>query len=317
MNWVDVILILILLLSILNSVRSGFILATLELLCWMGSLALSFLLYGPLSSFIDKYIISASPWTAPLSFIVILIGIRILFEVLSRKILSNVSQEDHESTANKLYGILPGLVNGFIWVALLSTLLLLTPITNSTEAAKDSKISGWSIRKVNWMRDQLSPVFSTLFNQVGSKSEAVVGASESIKLPYKVEHPKVRADLEAEMMVLVNEERKKRRLKPLKADPEIAVPARKHSADMFARGYFSHITPEGLDPFQRIQAEKIIFVTAGENLALAQTLAIAHQGLMNSPGHRKNILRSGFGRLGIGILDGGVYGLMITQNFRN
>jgi uncharacterized protein YkwD len=56
---------------------------------------------------------------------------------------------------------------------------------------------------------------------------------------------------------------------------------------------------------------------AGENLALARTLPMAHQGLMDSPGHRANILRPAFGRVGIGILDGGRYGLMVTQNFRN
>jgi uncharacterized protein YkwD len=38
---------------------------------------------------------------------------------------------------------------------------------------------------------------------------------------------------------------------------------------------------------------------------------------MNSPGHRANILRPQYGRLGIGILDGGIRGLMITQSFRN
>lgn len=51
--------------------------------------------------------------------------------------------------------------------------------------------------------------------------------------------------------------------------------------------------------------------------ALAPTLSQAHTGLMNSPGHRANILNNGFGRVGIGILDAGIYGLMITQNFRN
>jgi uncharacterized protein YkwD len=38
---------------------------------------------------------------------------------------------------------------------------------------------------------------------------------------------------------------------------------------------------------------------------------------MNSPGHRANILHKDFGRLGIGIIDGGMYGLMISQEFRN
>jgi uncharacterized protein YkwD len=38
---------------------------------------------------------------------------------------------------------------------------------------------------------------------------------------------------------------------------------------------------------------------------------------MHSPGHRANILRPQFGRLGIGVLDAGSHGLMVTQDFRN
>jgi uncharacterized protein YkwD len=59
------------------------------------------------------------------------------------------------------------------------------------------------------------------------------------------------------------------------------------------------------------------FLAAGENLALAPSLQVAHNGLMNSPGHRRNILDHQFGRVGIGIMDGGIRGLMVTQNFRN
>ena len=103
----------------------------------------------------------------------------------------------------------------------------------------------------------------------------------------------------------------------LLADPELRNVARAHSADMFARGYFSHINPDGENPFYRISAAEINYLSAGENLALAQTLQIAHTGLMNSPGHRANILNPTFGRVGIGVQDGGIYGLMITQNFRN
>jgi uncharacterized protein YkwD len=66
-----------------------------------------------------------------------------------------------------------------------------------------------------------------------------------------------------------------------------------------------------------MQAGKVSYLLAGENLALAQTVPIAHRGLMNSPGHRANILRPQFGRLGVGVLDGGRFGLMITENFRN
>jgi uncharacterized protein YkwD len=66
-----------------------------------------------------------------------------------------------------------------------------------------------------------------------------------------------------------------------------------------------------------MRQDNISFLTAGENLALARSVQVAHTGLMNSPGHRANILRPQFGRVGIGIMDGGLRGLMVTQNFRN
>jgi uncharacterized protein YkwD len=84
---------------------------------------------------------------------------------------------------------------------------------------------------------------------------------------------------------------------------------------MLQRGYFSHITPEGFSPFDRLKAGKVAFGSAGENLALAPTLALAHQGLMNSPPHRANILNPAYRTVGIGVLDAGPYGVMVTQNF--
>ncbi len=73
----------------------------------------------------------------------------------------------------------------------------------------------------------------------------------------------------------------------------------------------------GSNAVDRMAAAGVTYRTAGENLALAPTLSLAHTGLMNSPGHRANILHPDFGRVGIGIVDGGLRGLMVTQNFRD
>jgi len=42
---------------------------------------------------------------------------------------------------------------------------------------------------------------------------------------------------------------------------------------------------------------------------------LAMQGLMNSPGHRANILSPSFHKVGIGVLDAGIYGEMFVQEF--
>jgi uncharacterized protein YkwD len=93
--------------------------------------------------------------------------------------------------------------------------------------------------------------------------------------------------------------------------------ARQHSADMLARGYFSHTDREGRSPFARMRAAGIQFNAAGENIAFAPSVTTAFTGLMNSPGHRANILRPEFGRVGIGIIRSQAQGSMFTQDFTN
>ncbi|RCH54065.1 hypothetical protein DJ568_14365 [Mucilaginibacter hurinus] len=317
-NWVDVILILILLLCAVTSVRRGFILSTLDLLSWAGSLMASILLNKPLSNLLDKNFTAMGPWSAPVAFIIVLVAARITLDTLADRVLNKIPEKTHRTTVNRLLGIAPGIINGFLWIAIAASLFRILPIMSPVaESGRSSKVSNWVIGDTSWFQEKASPVFTALFNRIVPKTDAAVGKEKFITLPFKVNNPQRRTDLEASMLTMVNRERRKHGLTPLKADPAIAVAALKHSKDMFARGYFSHLTPEGKNPFERIRDEKVMFIAAGENLAIAPTLAKAHEGLMNSPGHRANILHAAFGRLGIGILDGGIYGLMITQNFRN
>ncbi len=120
---------------------------------------------------------------------------------------------------------------------------------------------------------------------------------------------------EVAMLKLINAEREKHNLAPLKMNEKLRQAAREHSAEMVQLKYFSHDSPKGSTPFDRIKATGLTAVTAGENIAYAPTVAKAHDGLMKSKGHRENILRSSFTEIGIGILDAGKMGKMVTQNF--
>jgi uncharacterized protein YkwD len=86
---------------------------------------------------------------------------------------------------------------------------------------------------------------------------------------------------------------------------------------MLQGGFFSHYDKEGRSPFDRMDDARIAYLSAGENLALAPNTDLAMQGLMNSPGHRANILSKNFGHVGIGVMDGGIYGKMFVQEFTN
>lgn len=125
---------------------------------------------------------------------------------------------------------------------------------------------------------------------------------------------KLEPAVEAQLLQMVNKERTNNKLRPLAPHEPVRAVARKHSQDMYKRGSFCHSNPDGVDPFERIEAAGITYLRAGENLALAPKVDMVHEGLMNSPLHRENILRPEFTDVGIGVYNG-PFGLMVTQNF--
>jgi uncharacterized YkwD family protein len=113
------------------------------------------------------------------------------------------------------------------------------------------------------------------------------------------------------MINLVNQERQKAGVAPLIIDNQLSRVARIKSEDMMANRFFSHTSPTYGSPFQMMRTFGINFRAAGENIARTSSVANAHNGLMNSEGHRRNILNPGFTHIGIGIAGGRYY----TQMF--
>lgn len=144
-----------------------------------------------------------------------------------------------------------------------------------------------------------------------------VGVSEIIKANPQVRNPAmiypgqklniptVPTDIrtqENEVIRLVNVERTKRGLQPLKANWELSRVARLKSQDMANKGYFSHQSPTYGSPFNMMENFGIRFSSAGENIAYGQkTPAQVMTAWMNSPGHRANILSPSYTEIGVGL----------------
>ncbi len=120
---------------------------------------------------------------------------------------------------------------------------------------------------------------------------------------------------EYQMLDLINNERQARGLDPLVMNNTLSSVARLHSQDMIDREFFSHTNPDGLTSSDRARNAGYNFVALGENLCGNPSIATGHSLLMNSPSHSANILNPSFKEVGIGIVDGGPYGKMITQLF--
>lgn len=127
--------------------------------------------------------------------------------------------------------------------------------------------------------------------------------------------PSALTAMEQQMVNLLNQDRIKLGLKPLEVDMRLVKAARLKSQDMITKNYTSHISPTYGSPFDMLKSMGITYKTAGENIAGAGTVERAYTNLMNSPGHRANMMNPNYTKVGIGIIQGGPYGLMITQMF--
>lgn len=317
-NYIDLLLIAIVLLNGVLGWQRGALGGALDLLRLLGSFVLGLLFYQPVAHWISTIVGWTGAWTSPLAFVIIVIVTSMVIQALGYAVLRQLPQQAHRHIGNRLLGIIPGTMKGLVVATVTAALLLIVPLPDELKTpARASTVANQFAGYTSHFREALAPIFDEALAQTLHTITVQPESDESVALSCTVTDAPPDPSLEAQMLELVNQERAEAGRAPLAADPALTEVARQHSADMFARGYFSHITPEGRSPFDRIRAAGISYSAAGENLALAPTLSLAHTGLMNSPGHRANILQTSFGRVGIGILDGGACGLMVTQKFRD
>ncbi|MGW1376056.1 sigma-70 family RNA polymerase sigma factor [Streptomyces sp. NPDC002446] len=112
-------------------------------------------------------------------------------------------------------------------------------------------------------------------------------------------------DLEAQAIALVNLRRAEAGCGPLRRDRRLHAAAQRHSADMAARGFYAHDTPDGTGPDERITAAGYPWSSWGENLDRGPRTAAAAVGdWMSDAMHRDNLLNCRFTAVGIGVVHG-------------
>jgi uncharacterized protein YkwD len=120
--------------------------------------------------------------------------------------------------------------------------------------------------------------------------------------------------IEAAVVRLVNAERRKAGCRTLRIDSRLVRSAQKHSAEMAAKNYFDHSSPNGASPWDRMEA--VGYTNGGaENIARGyQTAEEAVRGWMGSRGHKGNILNCQLVATGVGV-QAGPGGPWWTQDF--
>jgi uncharacterized protein YkwD/uncharacterized membrane protein required for colicin V production len=327
LNWLDWMIVLLLLISAVEGTRRGLLLGTLDLLAAAIGVVIALLVERPLGDEIAARVPLLPAALAHLgAFLVVLLAVQVLIGRTVGSLtlaLARGMGRSRLGCADRLLGLAPGLVRGLIVVTLCLLPFALVPILPVvSDAIEQSSLANRLVAGAL----QLMPPIETRLGQdlQGGLPNLVVApadAESETTRPLPVGPPVgdlvPDADAEQRMLDLVNGERATAGLKPLVPDDRLRAIARQHSQEMFAQDYFSHTSPTSGSPFDRMHAAGIQFDVAGENLAYAPGVDIAHRGLMNSPGHRANILRPEFARVGIGAIRSQAQGSMFSQEFTN
>jgi uncharacterized membrane protein required for colicin V production len=297
--------------------RAGFVATTYSLASWILSVAAAFAFGGSAGTVIELVGLP-KPLAATIGFVVVMLVVEALFSVaghIAIRPIATVVRRSPLGPADRVLGTLPAGIRSLFIVAIAILALEALPVTSEVKAAVETSRTG---RIVNAQVAVLQPRIEAITGELGGSPLFVTrigeDQTERLDIPDGIE---LAPDPVAEQQLfdLVNEDRTQRGLGALVWDERLVPVARSHSEEMFRLKYFSHESPVAGSPFDRVRSAGITFTRAGENLAFAQSITVAHRALMDSPGHRENILRPEFTRIGIGVINAGFYGRMVTQLF--
>lgn len=316
-NWIDLVIIVILPFYIFEGLERGFWALISELISFIGALVSALRFYGVAAKFLITNFNLPHSFANALGFLMVAILAEIIISIIFARFISpKIPKSLLRSRMDKFLGIFPSVVNGLVLLAFFLTLFVALPINPQIKRdINNSKIGGYLVSQTVILERRLADVFGGVLRDTLTYFTIEPESREKVSLPFEAQKLTIDQQAETQMFALVNKERQERGISILAWSSEIVPVTRAHSRDMWERRYFSHINPDGEDPGDRLTRGGVEYSLAGENIALAPTVAMAHQGLMNSEGHRRNILDQSFRRMGIGVIDGGIYGKIFTQNF--
>ncbi|MBI2033011.1 MAG: CvpA family protein [Candidatus Levybacteria bacterium] len=329
LNWVDIVIVIVMIFYALEGFSIGFIAACFDLASFVIAFATGLRFYNTVGEQLVQYVGIPIGFANAFGFFITAFIVEIITNFLLRLLLRFLSKKLPQQslispnvpyaflqTTNSLLGIIPAVISAVILLSFLFTMIVALPFSPYLKKMiTSSQFANPLVIRAQAAEKSLNAVFGGAVSDTLNFLTVKPESDETVKLHFHTTDVTVDNQAEERMLVLVNKERLQRGLSPLAMDPALRELARSYSRKMFAEGYFSHYSPGGESPFDRMTRENILFTSAGENLALAPNVDLAMQGLMASTGHKANILSAHFGKIGIGVIDGGIYGEMFTQEF--
>jgi uncharacterized protein YkwD len=324
LNLLDLAVLAVFLLAAVDGFRRGFVPYLSELGAFTAGLGLAFLLFEPLGQVVHRGLAVGVTLAGFGAFLALLaLGHGVAHSPVNRgavwiadRLRPRLSERQFQ-----VVGMMPAFGAALALSILLMSTLAAVPAQAARSLVSHSAVGSVIVTRTAFIQDPLRqllvqptpPAQKILPNNPASNPGE--NAFYSLHFPLTLQ---TALDQSAEdtMLQRINAARASADLTKVRMDPLLREAARGHSLDMYQRHYFSHQTPDGKTPFDRLKAVNAHYLTAGENIAFAPDANQAWDSLMQSPDHRANILNPDFQCVGIGAykgLDG--YEEMFTQDF--
>lgn len=315
-NWVDLAIVAVILLFALEAYGGILVIEVLDFFSFLIALLLSFRYYNHIGSLFETQFQFPHGLSLVIGFMLTWFLAEAILYFLARFVLNRLPH--FSFPGERFVSMVPGILKALIFLSLLLVLVATFPVQPKLKKdIEQSKFGPVILKNAYQLEKPVKEVFGGVTNDTLTFLTIKPKTNERVNLGFETTDYKIDESTEYAMINLVNGERSAKGLKRLEFDSKLRGVARGHSQDMFTRGYFSHYSPEGKSVADRATEAGIEYQVVGENLAYAPSLDLAHKGLMDSPGHRANILSSEYNKIGIGVIDGGIYGKMFTQVFSN
>lgn len=324
-NWLDIVILIVFIYYAWEGYILGFFIASLDLVSFLVSFFIGIRFYSIGGKWLSESFSVPHGFSNAIAFFTIAFLSELLLSILLRRFLGVfllIRKGRHSQVRelfgmiNRLTGVIPGVFSAAVLLTFLLTVVVIFPLPPVLKnSIFESSIGSVLVSRAQGFEKRINPVFEGAIKETLSFLTVEPKSDEFVDLHFTAFNRAVDEEAEERMLVLVNKEREAKGLVVLVMDEKLRLLARAYADDMLSRGYFSHYSPEGISPFDRMRQAGISYQAAGENLALAPNVDLAMEGLMQSPGHRANILSRDFRKVGIGVIDGGIYGQMFTQEF--
>ena len=300
----------------------GFVKELLDLIGLVVGLAVAFRLSAPVGDFLSDQFDVTPEWARIGAGVTLFLLVGTGLSVAANQ-LAKVMRLPGMNLANRLAGSGFALAWGIALVLIATSVLRALPMPSTVDETLDNSAVITVLASPDSPTQQIfqdlvgDEVLDTLLALgplIGNRNVVLDGDDVVEITPAAPEELTVNPGAADQVFVLVNVARTDAGVAPLAWSNSLAEVAMGHVMDMYLNGFISHVSPTTGTIGDRVRTARIPLTAVGENLALAANPRAVHAGFMDSDGHRANILRTNFDRVGVAAVDGPL-GLMVVQVF--